>query len=341
MDAVTQVALGAAVGEVTLGRRLGVRAAAWGGLVAALPDVDMVLTPLLSDLAVLTTHRSLTHSILFCLLAPPLLGWALAKINHAQRDAVGVRGWTLLAFLAISTHVLLDCCTTYGTQLAWPFSDAPVSFRLVSVIDPAVTLPLLLGLGLALRLPRDQPGRRRVAAAGLTLALAYLGWAVVAKRHVGGVLRDALAAQGVTAQRTLTKPTLFNTILWRVVAEDERGYWVGYWSFLDPDRAIQLVFHPRGAERLGGWGSSPPVRDLIRITDGYYAVTTDTDGTLLINDVRYGQWVAWTPEPSPYVFAYRLEGDLSAPPRVVTRQRDFTLTKAHRRGFLARIRGVR
>jgi inner membrane protein len=45
MDTVTQIGLGAAVGEAVLGRQLGRRALLWGGICGLLPDLD-VLVPL-------------------------------------------------------------------------------------------------------------------------------------------------------------------------------------------------------------------------------------------------------------------------------------------------------
>jgi inner membrane protein len=45
MDTVTQIGLGAAVGEAVLGRQVGRRALLWGGICGLLPDLD-VLVPL-------------------------------------------------------------------------------------------------------------------------------------------------------------------------------------------------------------------------------------------------------------------------------------------------------
>ena len=42
MDSITQAALGAAVGEGVLGRRIGNRAPIWGAVLGTLPDLDVV-----------------------------------------------------------------------------------------------------------------------------------------------------------------------------------------------------------------------------------------------------------------------------------------------------------
>ena len=48
MDSITQAALGAVVGELTLGRQLGRRSLAWGALFGTVPDLDAFLLPFLN-----------------------------------------------------------------------------------------------------------------------------------------------------------------------------------------------------------------------------------------------------------------------------------------------------
>ena len=48
------------------------------------------------------------------------------------------------------THPLLDATTVYGTQLWLPFTNHPVGVGSLFVIDPLYTLPLLVGVMLAL-----------------------------------------------------------------------------------------------------------------------------------------------------------------------------------------------
>ena len=40
MDSLTQIVLGAAVGEVVLGKKIGNRAMSWGAVGGAIPDLD-------------------------------------------------------------------------------------------------------------------------------------------------------------------------------------------------------------------------------------------------------------------------------------------------------------
>ncbi|MGD8803873.1 MAG: metal-dependent hydrolase, partial [Gammaproteobacteria bacterium] len=43
MDSITQIALGAAVGEAVAGRQLGRRALLWGAICGTIPDLDVFI----------------------------------------------------------------------------------------------------------------------------------------------------------------------------------------------------------------------------------------------------------------------------------------------------------
>ena len=68
---------------------------------------------------------------------------ALCGELFARRHLSFPRTW-LYAALGFATHGLLDACTTYGTQLLWPFSDARIAWNVISIIDPLFTVPILL-----------------------------------------------------------------------------------------------------------------------------------------------------------------------------------------------------
>ena len=91
MDSLTQVVLGAAVGEAVLGRKVGNRAMVWGGLAGTLPDLD-VLSGLVTDpMSALAYHRAFTHSLPFAVLAAPLLGLAVHRL-YGGRSGPGLAG---------------------------------------------------------------------------------------------------------------------------------------------------------------------------------------------------------------------------------------------------------
>ncbi|MDE2699638.1 MAG: metal-dependent hydrolase, partial [Gemmatimonadota bacterium] len=141
MDSVTQIALGAAVGEKVLGKKVGNKAPLWGAALGILPDLDVLGAAFLSGTDQLGFHRWISHSLLFAVGGGLGIGWALSKLHRGANW----REWSALAFWAILTHALLDCFTGYGTQLFSPFSNYPVAFGSIFVIDPLYTLPLAIG----------------------------------------------------------------------------------------------------------------------------------------------------------------------------------------------------
>ena len=68
MDSISQLTLGAAVGEAVLGKKIGNRAIVLGALAGTLPDLDILFYPVLDDLTKITFHRGYSHSIFFALL---------------------------------------------------------------------------------------------------------------------------------------------------------------------------------------------------------------------------------------------------------------------------------
>ena len=283
MDTVTQIALGAAVGEATLGRKVGWRAPLWGGLCGLLPDLD-VLWPFADPVSAFTWHRGYTHALAVIVLATPVVAWAVVQIHRTTRPFW--RGWLLLAGLALVTHPLLDCFTVYGTQVFLPFSDLPVAWSTIFIIDPAFSVPVALGVLAALVLSRERGLGHRLNHAGLALGVAWLAFTVVAKAHVDRVAGDTLPP-GVT--RIFTTPTPLNAVLWRVVAMTGDGrYLEGYYSLLDPEPRVSFTRRPDGHELLEPLRSEAAVARLMWFSRGFFRGRELGSGEVVISDLRMG-----------------------------------------------------
>ena len=118
MDSLTQLTLGAAVGEATLGRQVGNRAILWGAICGTLPDLD-VFIPFGDAVRDFTYHRGFSHSLFVLAVLTPAMVWLILKF-HPQTAPLR-RRWYVLVFLSFFTHIVLDCFTVYGTQIFWPF----------------------------------------------------------------------------------------------------------------------------------------------------------------------------------------------------------------------------
>ena len=64
MDSLTQIVLGAAVAEASLGKKIGNRAMVWGAIAGTLPDLDVIANGFMSPVDALAFHRGPTHSAL-------------------------------------------------------------------------------------------------------------------------------------------------------------------------------------------------------------------------------------------------------------------------------------
>ena len=85
MDSITQLALGAAVGEATAGRQAGRRALLWGAVCGTLPDLD-VFIPLGDAVRDFTYHRSASHSLFVLAALTPLMVWLILKLHPGTRE---------------------------------------------------------------------------------------------------------------------------------------------------------------------------------------------------------------------------------------------------------------
>ncbi|GAB5418842.1 MAG: metal-dependent hydrolase [Crocinitomicaceae bacterium] len=94
MDSLTQVVLGAAVGEAVLGKKVGNRAMAWGAVAGTIPDLDVYMRYFTDQMTATEMHRGFSHSIVFSVLMAFILGYCVWK--QARITMIG-----FLAILAI------------------------------------------------------------------------------------------------------------------------------------------------------------------------------------------------------------------------------------------------
>lgn len=108
MDSLTQIVLGAAVGEAALGKKVGNRAMVWGGIAGTIPDLDVLANGFMSPIDALAFHRGPTHSLLICTLLSLVLGWLIHKM-YAQsfHKWFGIAVWSMLALTIASATLFV------------------------------------------------------------------------------------------------------------------------------------------------------------------------------------------------------------------------------------------
>ncbi|MBL8863782.1 MAG: metal-dependent hydrolase [Planctomycetes bacterium] len=293
MDSLSQLALGAAVSVAAHGRGTRVwKSALWGAIAGTLPDLD-VLIDHGDPVSNMVLHRAESHAFFWQTLAAPLLAWTACRV-HGEARRFG--RWLVAVWLAFVTHAVLDAFTVYGTRLWLPFRDDPVALGSVFIIDPLYTLPLVVGLLVALRRSAAR-GAVLANAWGLALSSAYLAWTLAAQALVTERALDALRAQGLPHERVLVTPTPFNSILWRVVALEEQRYHEGFVGLLDGSRPPRFDAFPREPALLAAL-PGPSAARLAEFAGGFVRAT-ESDGIARVADLRMGQ------EPG-YVFEFAL-----------------------------------
>ena len=106
MDSLTQIVLGAAVGEAAAGRKIGNRAMLWGAVAGTIPDLDdMIGSLFMNEINGLAFHRAITHSIFFAVVFSFLIAyytnWLYSNGYHKNKVyRIVAMGFTVL-FLAL------------------------------------------------------------------------------------------------------------------------------------------------------------------------------------------------------------------------------------------------
>ncbi|HKK22182.1 MAG TPA: metal-dependent hydrolase, partial [Pseudohaliea sp.] len=220
MDPLTQGLAGAALPQAAV-RGTGAATAGLQGFLAGMtPDLDVLIRSSEDPLLFLEYHRQFTHSLVIIPFGGALCALLLHPLFGRRRGLTPLTTW-LCCTLGYATHALLDACTTYGTQLFWPFSDVRVAWNVVSIIDPLFSLPLALAVGLA-----AWTGRRGFAVVGLCWALGYLGLGVL-QREEARALGEALARErGHGPVAVVAKPSFANILVWKTVYRADGRFFV-------------------------------------------------------------------------------------------------------------------
>jgi inner membrane protein len=302
MDPLSQGVLGASLPQATSGRQQAGIAGLFGLLAGMAPDLDVLIRSSTDPLLFLEYHRQFTHSLIFIPLGGLLCGLLLFYLIGRRRGLSWQRSW-LYCSLGYGTHALLDACTTYGTQLLWPFSSERFAWNNISIIDPLFTLPILVLVILAAR--KKQPRYARIA---LIWALLYLGFGVLQRERAEAVGWELVEQRQHDAIRLEAKPSFANLLLWKIVYETADRYYidavrVAAGGKIYPGDSVEKLDLARDLPWLDP--GSQQARDVERFrwfSNGYIA--PDPGNRLRIIDVRYSMVpneinALWSIELSP------------------------------------------
>jgi inner membrane protein len=365
MDSLTQITLGAAVGEAVLGRKIGNRAIIWGAIGGTIPDLDIIANFFLEPIPALAFHRAITHSLFFSVTIGALLAWLVHRLyltrthqksgyklfisifnvvllsaiffglftlfgknilfgvvlglmwiyliwrlyhfylrKNLEEVNVSFSKWYLLFFLALATHVLLDCFTAFGTQVFQPFSNYRVAFDNIAIIDPVYTVPFILCVIIASAIRRKKPARSIINWIGLSVSSLYMLLTIINKNHVDNVFEKALANRGLETSRCRTSPVIFSNVLWNCVAESDSVYYAGLYSIFDSDPNLHFInVVPKDDHLANEIRHLDEYKTLQWFSDNYL-IHGKTDSAIVIADIRYGGMTDTIKTPEDLVFNF-------------------------------------
>jgi len=332
MDSLTQIVLGAAVGEAVLGKKVGNRAMFYGAIAGTIPDLDVISSFFVDTVRALEIHRGITHSIFFSIVFAPIFGWIVSKIDAYK----SFKGWSWLFFWGLFTHPILDAHTTWGTQLFWPF-DIRLAFKTIFVIDPLYTLPFLTFLILAMFQKKDNPKRQFYNRTGLIVSSSYLALTFLLKGISFYQFTDALEQQNITYQEIETKPAPLNTVLWTANVKRENDFLIGNYSFFDKSD-IQFSHYPKNHELIDHLIENEKMQRMIHISKGWFTII-EKEGELFYNDLRFGL-LSTKEDATNFVFQYRIIENKDGTINFVETKKDVSDGKKLMGELWERVKGV-
>ncbi|HSB91608.1 MAG TPA: metal-dependent hydrolase [Flavitalea sp.] len=304
MDSLTHIVIGACIGDLVAGKKIGKRAMLYGALLQSIPDIDFIASFWLDPVNDLVAHRGITHSLLFAVCVTPILAFVAKRLRH--KNDLSYPFWNLFFISEILIHLFLDSFNAYGTGWLEPFNHVRVSFHAIFVADPLFSIfPGIAFLVLLIK-RWDDPSRRKWAYASLIFCFAYLLISLFNKDHVDKDVRHIAHSKHITADYFLSTPTPLNNMLWFVAIPSGNGFYVGYRSVFDRSNNMELRYVARNDSLLDQFPDTTSVKLLKQFSQGYYTAERYSNDTLVINDLRFGQEAGWESLDNHFAFHYYL-----------------------------------
>ena len=284
MDPLSQAAFGASLSQsFAKDGKKQLSAMVIGALAGMAPDLDILINSDYDPLLFLEYHRQFTHSLVFIPFGALLC--ALVFYPFAKKK-LSFKQIYFFSFLAYATHGLLDACTSYGTQLFWPFTNERVAWNVVSIVDPLFTLPVLFLIILAAFKKNS-----RYARMAFIYAVIFLSLGTIQKNRAENVLAELALQRGHQIERSHVKPSFANRHLWKLIYEYDGRFYVDAVKLLwDTDIISGTSVQKLNVQKEFPWlpDNSQQAKDIERFrwfSDDYLAVSANDKK--LISDVRY------------------------------------------------------
>ncbi len=292
MDSLTQIVLGAACGELSLGKKIGNKAMFWGGIGGTIPDLDVFVGRWIFDkeIDVLAYHRGFMHSLLFCSSFPLVLAALVFYLNRkwlGNKNKTTYKEWYWLFFWSMITHPILDTFTAYGTQLLQPFSDTRFAISNISVVDLFYTLPFLLALIVAMFYKRNSAKRKGWTIAGIFISSVYMLFTLFNQQHIKNIVRNSVD-KDIEIVRMQVQPSLFTNFLWYAIIDTPEGYQSAMYSEFDTEKRFKnWIQIPKIHQLPDSIMDCDYVMNRLKWFSNDYFYIKRLNGKNIFNDLRY------------------------------------------------------
>lgn len=220
MDPLSQGVLGASLPQSFSNKKNIVFVFIIGFLAGIFPDIDVFFRSNHDPLLFLEFHRQFTHSLIFIPVGGLIFTLIFYGLFFRMLPFGFLKTW-LFATLGYGTHGLLDACTSYGTQLLWPFSNERISWNNISIIDPLFTIPVLIFLILSLI-------KRKSLWAKMALGwgLIYLFFGFIQNHRAEQAGKEIVMHRNHQPEIISVKPSFGNLILWKIIYQHNDYFYI-------------------------------------------------------------------------------------------------------------------
>ena len=292
------------MGECLIGKRLGKRALAWGALFGVMPELlEALFSPLLDTARELACDRALGHSLAVMVVGSWGLAHGLARLWRNEKISRAEAGRFVFAVWAV--HVGVDCFSTEGAEVLWPFLGKRVALNFLPEVDFLFTVPLAaMAVWLACRRevkpvktrgkkPAQPSQRRKLLIGGFALSAGYAAVAAGMKFVVSAGFDADLARRGTKFERRMESPTPLNVLLWRSVVDRGSEMWIGYRSvFEHRETPVRWTVYLKNTEALHSVAAMRETKTLMTRADGWWLARPYAKGAWL-GDLRFPESRVW------------------------------------------------
>lgn len=218
MDPLSQGTVGAAFAQSTANKKNIFKISVIGFLAGLAPDLDILIQSSTDPILFLEYHRQFTHALLFIPFGSLIVALLIFQL---VKNSMRFRTVYFASLLGYATHGLLDACTSYGTQLFWPFSNERVTWNNISIVDPLFTIPALILIGIAIKMKKKVFGFFSIAWIAFYLSLGFVQYerALTAANQLAN-------ERGHNPERLTLKPSFGNLILWKSIYQHNETFYV-------------------------------------------------------------------------------------------------------------------